>query len=68
MVTTNRYIKSLLHPAGGHQGSHKAHQAGNLDVIFIEIGSCCFGVVKVNFRLIWLRKYYCKYEFSYIRM
>ena len=25
----NRYIKGLLHPAGGHQGSHKAHQAGN---------------------------------------
>ena len=22
-------IKALLHPAGGHQGSHKAHQAGN---------------------------------------
>ena len=30
MVTINRYIKALLHPAGGHQGSHKAHQAGNL--------------------------------------
>ena len=29
MVTINRYIKALLHPAGGHQGSHKAHQAGN---------------------------------------
>ena len=28
MVTINRYIKALLHPAGGHQGSHKAHQAG----------------------------------------
>ena len=29
MVTINRYIKALLRPAGGHQGSHKAHQAGN---------------------------------------
>ena len=29
MVTINRYIKALLYPAGGHQGSHKAHQAGN---------------------------------------
>ena len=29
MVTINRYIKALLHPAGGHQGNHKAHQAGN---------------------------------------
>ena len=28
MVTINRYIKALLHPAGGHEGSHKAHQAG----------------------------------------
>ena len=29
MININEYIKSLLHPAGGHQGSHKAHQAGN---------------------------------------
>ena len=29
MVFINSYIKALLHPAGGHQGSHKAHQAGN---------------------------------------
>ena len=29
MVTIDRYIKALLHPAGGHQLSHKAHQAGN---------------------------------------
>ena len=29
MVTINRYIKALLHPAGGHQGNHNAHQAGN---------------------------------------
>ena len=28
MVNINKYIKALLHPAGGHQGSHKAHQAG----------------------------------------
>ena len=33
MVTINRYIKALLHPAGGHQGSHKAHQAGNQRII-----------------------------------
>ena len=26
MVNINKYIKALLHPAGGH---HKAHQAGN---------------------------------------
>ena len=29
MVNINQYIKALLHAAGGHQGSHKAHQAGN---------------------------------------
>ena len=29
MVNINKYIKALLHPAGGHQGSHQAHQAGN---------------------------------------
>ena len=29
MVNINKYIKALLHAAGGHQGSHKAHQAGN---------------------------------------
>ena len=29
MVNISKYIKALLHPAGGHQGSHKAHQAGN---------------------------------------
>ena len=28
MVNINKYIKALLHPAGGHQGSHEAHQAG----------------------------------------
>ena len=27
MVNINKYIKALLHPAGGHQGSHKIHQA-----------------------------------------
>ena len=26
MVNINKCIKALLHPAGGHQGSHKAHQ------------------------------------------
>ena len=30
MANINKYIKALLHPAGDHQGSHKAHQAGNL--------------------------------------
>ena len=29
MVNINKYIKAFLHPAGGHQGSHQAHQAGN---------------------------------------
>ena len=28
MANINKYIKALLHPAGGHQGSHKTHQAG----------------------------------------
>ena len=32
MATINKNIKALLHPAGGHQGSHKAHQAGNQPV------------------------------------
>ena len=29
MVNINKYIKALLHPAGGQQGSNKVHQAGN---------------------------------------
>ena len=29
MVNINQYMQALLHPAGGHQGSHKAHQDGN---------------------------------------
>ena len=29
MVNINEYIKALLHPAAGHPGSRKAHQAGN---------------------------------------
>ena len=29
MVNINKGIEALLYPAGGHQGSHKAHQAGN---------------------------------------
>ena len=29
MANINKYIKALLQPTGGHQGSHKAHQAGN---------------------------------------
>ena len=36
MVNINKYIKALLHPAGGHQGSHKAHQAGNLEAIEVK--------------------------------
>ena len=34
MVNINKYIKALLHPAGGHQGSHKAHQAGNQVLLY----------------------------------
>ena len=29
MVNISKYIKALLHSASGHQGSRKAHQAGN---------------------------------------
>ena len=29
MVNVNKYIKALLHPAGGHEGNQKDHQAGN---------------------------------------
>ena len=29
MINITKYIKALLHPAGGQQGSHKAHQADN---------------------------------------
>ena len=29
MANISKYIKTLLHPAGGHKGSHEAHQAGN---------------------------------------
>ena len=36
MITINKYIKALLNPAGGHQGSHKAHQAGNQNKLIIE--------------------------------
>ena len=38
MVNINKYIKALLHPAGGHQGSHKAHQAGNQSLIHPNVG------------------------------
>ena len=38
MVNINKYIKALLHPAGDHQGSHKAHQAGNQsDVMWRDV-------------------------------
>ena len=30
-------IKTLLHPAGGHQGSHKAHQAGNQSLPALQL-------------------------------
>ena len=33
MVNINEYIKAFLHPAGGHQGSYKAHQAGNQSIV-----------------------------------
>ena len=32
MVNIKKYIKALLHPACGHQGSHKAHQAGDANI------------------------------------
>ena len=38
MVNINKYIKVLLHPAGVHQGSHKAHQAGNHSLIHPNVG------------------------------
>ena len=38
MVNINKYIKALLHPAGGHQGSHRAHQAGNHSPIHPSVG------------------------------
>ena len=38
MVNIKKYIKALLHPAGGHQGSHKAHQAGNHSLIHPNVG------------------------------
>ena len=46
MVTINRYIKALLHPAGGHQGSHKAHQAGNQNGC--HFADDVFGCIFVN--------------------
>ena len=36
MANINKYIKVLLHPAGGHQGSHKA-EAGNQRKLLTEI-------------------------------
>ena len=32
MVNINKYIKALLHPAGGH---HNAHQAGNQNIALV---------------------------------
>ena len=29
MLNISKYFKALLYPAGGHQGSYKAHQADN---------------------------------------
>ena len=66
MVTINRCIKALLHPAGGHQGSHKAHQAGNQSkrwCLYIDTASCvhvlcaitqkfCFSISKVYSNLL----------------
>ena len=42
MANINKYIKALLHPAGGHQGSHKAHQAGNQ--CWLRISKLGFGL------------------------
>ena len=39
MVNINKYIKELLHSVGGHQGSHKAHQAGNHSLIHPSVGT-----------------------------
>ena len=38
MVNINKYIKALLYLAGGHQGSHKAHQAGNQKLLHHCLG------------------------------
>ena len=43
MVNINKYIKALLHPAGGHQGSHKAHQAGNQSNGLVPSGGKALG-------------------------
>ena len=45
MVNINKYIKALLHPVGGHQGSHKAHQAGNQEIGLFHI----FKSKQINF-------------------
>ena len=51
MVNINKYVKALLHPAGGHQGSHKAHQAGNQRFIPISrlYGCELWGVIYMSF-------------------
>ena len=41
MANINKYIKALLHPAGGHQGTHKAHQAGNLIQVDLALMKFC---------------------------
>ena len=52
MANINKYIKVLLHPAGCHQGSHKAYQAGNQSNLdrMIKVLS----VVVVNKEYSWL--------------
>ena len=45
MVNINKYINASLYPAGGHQGSHKAHQAGNQRCSLILPQGRCNGKV-----------------------
>ena len=51
MVNINKHMKTLLHPADGHPGSHKAHQAGNMETtVWLmkyaqDLSVVCFGWV-----------------------
>ena len=61
MVNINEYIEALLHPAGGLQGSHEAHQAGNIDNIvkFIGYPRSSYNLIRVVFKLL-SRIYSCE--------
>ena len=48
MVNINKYIKALSHPAGGHQGSHKAHQAGNQSYVLIIYAILCIDMLFIR--------------------